>query len=60
MLVASEALQLPPELWVQTLRELLVPVSGGARQQSRFRRHRGGAQTDDARGFIAAGCKACP
>lgn len=28
-LVSSERLQLPPELWVQTLRELLVPVVTG-------------------------------
>lgn len=29
-LVSSERLHLPPELWVQTLRELLVPVATGA------------------------------
>jgi hypothetical protein len=28
-LVASERLHLPPELWVQTLQELLVPVATG-------------------------------
>lgn len=28
-LVASEQLHLPPELWVQTLREMLVPVVSG-------------------------------
>lgn len=34
-LVSSERLHLPPELWVQTLRELLVPVAtGGAAMQA--------------------------